>query len=1437
MSRSTETSVVLVLLLLLGTFAGVPALGVPAEGFEDPLGREWPGALEGPASDVATRLLWLRAGAFDPLTDETPLALGLDGRSTRDVYMVQFEGPLSPATGDRLEAVGGRVMGYVPDGGLVVGFDRPATVLAVSLWRDVRWLCPWQDGWKVDPWLERAAGPIDLGVLAWDEGRDLGRDLRDLGGRVLAHQLDLYVVRIDSRAIPALAALPGVSWIEPWSTPTFMVDAAARSVGARQGSDGALNPDGTAVWSYDADADSFNGLTGKSVTVDITDTGVDGTHSAFNGRTQKYTSLIDTQPAWSDPIGHGTHVAGIVLGDGSYRASETQYYHDNFDGKYAGLAPGAYMIAQSLYGPNETFTYRNLTKWSVENGAQISQNSWGTWHSSVWGNYTIVSRDYDNSTRDADWTTPGNQSILVVFAAGNEGIYGNNTLSVTAVAKNVISVGATGNGKNVTAEDEVWLHSSRGWTDDGRIKPDLVAPGDDVTSTWGIDDNGASGDLPAEAGEHSYITYGGTSMSAPVVSGSAALVFDHLIKREGLTEPSPAVVKAILVASADHLDTSQWPGREQGWGRVNVSRAIVETRDNNMEFVDQTTKFDNVGQSQSYKYDVQAGQPLRVSLVWTDLPSHVYSGKMLINDLDLQVKSPSGQVYKGNVFGAGESITGGDADDTNNVEMVYIDSPTTGEWEVTVSSRQLPPVWGGGNQDFALSVVGNVNKKFVDIAAQNLSVRATDAAEGDLIPIVFDLANLGNLPAMNVPWTLNVMDEHGQLHERLATGFDDIAPRSGIRIYDNWTAVRGDYTIKVVPNPLQGIAEESYQNNNVSKRIFIKGFGVSGRATETLKDGLPGSDVEFDLNITNEGNVADLFLLSRSEPPTGWNARLDVTFLDIGPGGTKTATLTVTVPEGHEAGVTVQINVTVVSQGNDTHQVVIMTQTGVSPVYKQVMDLTPPSMEAAPGEDAVFEFAITNAGNAMDTYKVTYWQQSGPSEGVEFVVNRTSFATDVGLTVYGSMTVSLDAGSVAELPAGESITFIIKAESVNPSGGSVSVTGSVVIKQLESVGITPPFNEEIPGMPGEEVSLTFDVTNTGNGDDLLTPTATVEDGWEVRTSEPSVYLTAGETRTIQMWVTVSVTASAGSHPVTLRVLSEEEAELAAYTIAFLVDWVPRVTVALDGDWDTNMTQGEEVSFQFRVTNAGNGPDEVSVEFGGLSRGITTEARPESKALAQDEIGTFIIVFKASDDAELLAGKFRVTFVYAEGVERKTVQVNVTIEQKPIDPGPQGPDPDDVEDFLSGIVLWGIIMIVLMVVLAVAGYMVTNKARQLRKDAKLKEEFFKGGDRSERTTAAVLEEERASRQAPPPPPADVSAWEESPTAPTPAPAYTDTPAQAPAPAYSGGPATAPVPAAEPAPQAPTNCPDCGNALAPVGPGGGRYCPMCGYQENGPGPSGP
>jgi hypothetical protein len=486
-------------------------------------------------------------------------------------------------------------------------------------------------------------------------------------------------------------------------------------------------------------------------------------------------------------------------------------------------------------------------------------------------------------------------------------------------------------------------------------------------------------------------------------------------------------------------------------------------------------------------------------------------------------------------------------------------------------------------------------------------------------------------------------------------------------------------------------------------------------------------------------------------------------------------------------------------------------------VFDLTLDMDVRSIDAAPGDEAVFSFTITNQGNSGDTYRATHWQQSGPDDGVEFALNRTTFATDVGESVDGSITVTLDAGSVADLPAGETITFILKVTSAKNANVSRSLTGSVVIEHLASAEIAPLDSDTIPVMPGEDKSITFDVTNTGNGDALITPTANVPEGWEVRTTEPSVYLVTGETKTIQMFITVAHTASAGTHGVVL-VTKAGDVTLATVPVDFVVDWLPRVTVALDGSHNRNLTQGEELTMEFRVTNSGNGPDFITVEFSGLSRGVEAEARPNFKDLAQDEIGTFIIAFTASDDAELLVGRYTVTFVYAEGVDREAVMVNITIEQKIDDPKPPNGNGNGGGDD-DGFPIWIIGVIALVAVIAIVGYFVFVSGSRRVDDSKLEEEFFKDS-RSEEATSAVLAEEMASRTTPPRPPAM-----EAPEAPPQAGVDWVDPGSGEGVAPEAAPA--PVPVAAPAKAG--ACPECGNAMQSMGPGGGAYCPMCGHQE--------
>ena len=190
-------------------------------------------------------------------------------------------------------------------------------------------------------------------------------------------------------------------------------------------------------------------------------------------------------------------------------------------------------------------------------------------------------------------------------------------------------------------------------------------------------------------------------MATPLVAGGAALVRDYYQKSHG-HEASAALVKATLINSAVDMQD--------------------ENNDGSHDFVEETTGL-GTGDSSIYTYSVTGSEPFKVSLVWSDHPAtefitatfftppysveiDISPGPNLVNDLDLVVTDPAGQTYIGNDFSGGWTLPGGsDADRLNNVENVYVDNPSTGEWTVTVTGYNVPM---GGRQPFALVVDGVV---------------------------------------------------------------------------------------------------------------------------------------------------------------------------------------------------------------------------------------------------------------------------------------------------------------------------------------------------------------------------------------------------------------------------------------------------------------------------------------------------------------------------------------------------------------------------------------------------------------------------------------------------------------------------------------------------------------------------------------------------------
>jgi hypothetical protein len=250
--------------------------------------------------------------------------------------------------------------------------------------------------------------------------------------------------------------------------------------------------------------------------------------------------------------------------------------------------------------------------------------------------------------------------------------------------------------------------SSRGPSDDRRIKPDLVAPGTDIVSAkssrasirnfWGA--FGANG---------SYAYMGGTSMATPLVAGAAALVRQHYVKDRN-HRPSAALLKATLIngtrplsgadAVADHPFV---PNYHQGFGAVYLPWTLPNTGLPSMklEFLDNwqnpNTHFRQTGQRLRYRLSVSGGPWLRITMAYTDAP-----GRGLQNNLNLFVQHlPSGQKWMGN---ADLPMSLKIPDPDNNVEVVRIDNPPPGDYLIQISATNLLHP----GQDFALVAAGEL---------------------------------------------------------------------------------------------------------------------------------------------------------------------------------------------------------------------------------------------------------------------------------------------------------------------------------------------------------------------------------------------------------------------------------------------------------------------------------------------------------------------------------------------------------------------------------------------------------------------------------------------------------------------------------------------------------------------------------------------------------
>ncbi len=467
------------------------------------------------------------------------LAIPAHLRSTGDPgsYVVQARGPLTDAFRAELSQAGATIVAYVPNNAyLVTATAEAAARLSAS--PRARVVLPWEPYYKLEPGLldlaiSQSALPTSahLHVLAFPgQDQTVRQALAALDAVVIneerspfGHQ---FVVEPPSDALVRLAQIAGIQVIEP-SLPRKPANDLGRV---------RLN-----IATNSITLSNYRDLTGAGVLVSVNDTGVDASHKDLAGRV-----TADATSTLTDLDGHGTHVAGIIASSGQNGPPGRNVPGSVSNANYRGMAPGASIFAAPislLFGPPVSDEY--LQETPARTNAFISNNSWGYRGS---GTYTLNSASWDAAVRDALPDQRGPQPLIAVFAAGNSGDAG---LDAPATAKNVITVGAIENLRNITNEvvvgsetnqpwlgltdsfDEVASFSSKGNVnpgvegDAGRFKPDVVAPGTFVVSTRAKDwkPNAGGVELLADVITFVRIKAHGTNFYSTFIPGNGTRLF------------------------------------------------------------------------------------------------------------------------------------------------------------------------------------------------------------------------------------------------------------------------------------------------------------------------------------------------------------------------------------------------------------------------------------------------------------------------------------------------------------------------------------------------------------------------------------------------------------------------------------------------------------------------------------------------------------------------------------------------------------------------------------------------------------------------------------------------------------------------------------------------------------------------------------------------
>ncbi len=659
-------------------------------------------------------------------------------------YILQFKRPLTVEEKSQITARGIQFLRYIPEDAYIVRAKNSTLANLQQANSIVQGYTYYQAAFKLSPQLEKyaaqdASRPALVNVYTLDSQNKVETKLKALGAKVVQSGPGVVTVKVTGSQVGNLAKIDSVEWVEK-APKIGLLDFAPDGTTLPPSTEGHLSQltgyeTGTKVMNFDA---AWNaGLKGQGQLVTVGDTGLDTGNLATlspDFSSVLYNAIIFGigSSTWGDPMGHGTHVSGSIVGQGVLS-----------NGLVHGGAPGAQLLMESLWSQQ----YKTLT--TPDNLATLFQDAYNDGsrvHSDSWGSVNVPSGVYDAQAATFDQFIWQHPSMVILVAAGNDGVDANGNGRVDAdsvkspgTAKNIISVGASKNydpneGLQMQVGDACFVNpktgkcfvdpktgqvihqwpvgplassyfsdnpdglapfSSRGPTADGRIKPDIVAPGTNILSDCSQYPGAST--LWGRFNQN-YCWSGGTSMATPLTAAAVVLIRQYL-QQSGAPSPSAALVKAILLHTAYDMYPGEFgaigakngqeiltpaPNGDEGFGRVDLANVINE----NIEFVDEKT---GVGTGQVMRYSAPA-TTRKVTLVYTDYPGSPTAATALVNHLGLEV------VVGNQVFRTHDKV--------DNAKQIVIPESVVasahGDDEIVVTGTNVPMGNSYGKQPFAL---------------------------------------------------------------------------------------------------------------------------------------------------------------------------------------------------------------------------------------------------------------------------------------------------------------------------------------------------------------------------------------------------------------------------------------------------------------------------------------------------------------------------------------------------------------------------------------------------------------------------------------------------------------------------------------------------------------------------------------------------------------